>query len=122
MFELTALAVGLVALFTLFDYVVYFIIKPSQTVRIFIGLATLILLYYVLSGPYVKDIVLPIARLVKEDLAGETKSEAALDFVGFSIVLFMSYVLHWTMYARATGRSNTFGLTTGALIGLFALA
>ena len=122
MFELTAMAAGLVALFAFFDYVMYFVLKLTTTTRFLFGLVMLFVLYYVFSGPYTKDVVLPIARLVKEDLTSETKGERALDFVGFSIVLFMSYIIHWTMYARATGRSGSFGLTTGALIGLLALA
>jgi hypothetical protein len=122
MFELTALAAGLVAVFTLFDYVVYFIIRPSTTVRVIIGLATLALFFYVMSGPYAKEVALPIARIVKEDLADETKPEAAIDFAGFTTIIALSYVLHWTMYARATGRPDSFGIMAGALLGLFALA
>jgi hypothetical protein len=122
MFELTLMAAGLVMLFTIFDYVLYFIIKPSAVGRILIGLAMLAALFYIFSSPYAKDIIFPLARLVKEDLANETKTERTLDFIGFTTVVFLSYILHWTLYARATGRPDSYGLTVGALVGLFALA
>ncbi len=121
MLELTAYAIAFGAVFAFIDYLIYFVFRLTPVQRFVMGL--------VLFGGFLwliktegEKFFLPLARAVKADLMDETHTESRLDFTGFFTVLFLSYVLHWIMYSRATGRSDTFGLMMGAIMGAVMLA
>jgi hypothetical protein len=121
MFELTAVAAGLTATFAFIDYLIYFVFRLTLTQRLMIGLAMFGGFLWLMKT-HGEQFLLPVARAVKADLATDTRTEALLDYAGFFAIMFLSYVIHWMMYARATGKSDTYGLLTGALVGAVVLA
>jgi hypothetical protein len=121
MFELTAAAITMTAVFAFIDYLFYFVFRLTIGQRFVLGLAMFGGFLWLMKTEG-ERVFLPLARAVKADLADETRTESMIDFAGFFVVLFLSYILHWMMYARATGKSDTYGLLTGALVGAVVLA